>query len=296
MIESNDVKPQKYGSTLLIARLGTSASKDQSKSKSSILLVALNRLKVKNAFNDEQYLDLVSLLKEVDKDDTIHALVLTGMGNYFSSGADLSSTNFGDDDDDDDDDNGEDGDSEVMRKGMIDRPAGKFMMAMLSFTKVICCAVNGPAVGIGVTLLPHCDLVYCTKKSTFWVPFTRIALVPEFASSVTFVEAMGMVCANEMLLLGEKIDANKAISKGLCIGLLDGCNDDCDDAFTSDSIGWKACEEIDKKLLSLPSGGKTAKVRKEKYQYTMHGIHFTFHLTSIFFFTRFYKLTPLFFM
>ena len=140
------------------------------------------------------------------------------------------------------------------------------MMTLLSFPKVICCAINGPAVGIGVTLLPHCDLVYCTSNSTFWVPFTRIALVPEFASSVTFVEAMGLVCANEMLLLGEKIDAEKAVLNKLCIRIIDDCKQDCEDAFCQDSIGWRVCQEIDEKLFSLPNSENTAKVSCRMYK------------------------------
>lgn len=248
-------KAKKYGSTLLIARRGQ---------KQSILLVALHRLNVKNAFNDEQYLDLISILNEVECDTSIHAIVLSGMGNYFSSGADLSQTNFGDDGDcDDEAEDGEGGEfhvNETKRKGTIDRPAGQFMMALLSFPKVICCAVNGPAVGIGVTLLPHCDLVYCTSNSTFWVPFTRIALVPEFASSVTFVEAMGLACANEMLLLGEKIDAKRAVDNKLCIRIIDDCQQDCEDAFSEDSIGFRVCQEIDQKLFSLPCSQNTAKI------------------------------------
>ncbi len=159
-------QPQKYGTTLLIARRGK---------KQSILLVALNRQKVKNAFNDQQYLDLISIMSEIEKDESIHAMVLTGMGTYFSSGADLSQTNFGDEDEDEDEnenDTNGGGGTRKRKMGTIDRPAGQFMMTMLSFTKVLCCAVNGHAVGIGVTLLPHCDLVYCTKNATFWVPFT----------------------------------------------------------------------------------------------------------------------------
>ena len=94
------IQPQTFGSTLLIGNV------DGGNNKQSILLVALNRQKVKNAFNDEQYLDLISVLTKVETDETLHAIVLTGMGNYFSSGADLSSTNFGEDDSNEDDDVG----------------------------------------------------------------------------------------------------------------------------------------------------------------------------------------------
>lgn len=84
-------------------------------------------------------------------------------GEYFSSGADLKNTNMIPDDD------------ETTQPTFM-KPAGRFMVAMLHFPKLICAAVNGPAVGIGVTLLLHCDLCFCTKNATFWTPFTRIAL------------------------------------------------------------------------------------------------------------------------
>lgn len=251
--------PQKFGDTLLTSLHG----KNQ-----SILLVALNRPKVKNAFNNKQYLDLIAILQKVANDTSIHAIVLTGMGDYFSSGADLSENNFGAAEDDEYDEENEKEDEineqEKKRVGTIHKPPGQFMMTLLSFPKLICCAVNGPAVGIGVTLLPHCDIVFTVENATFWVPFTRIALVPEFASSVTFVEMMGLSCANEMLILGEKIDARKAVQNGLCVGIIEGC--DCSsggDAFVPNSIGRKVCDRIDEKLFSLPNSGNTAKVSEQ---------------------------------
>jgi Delta3-Delta2-enoyl-CoA isomerase len=69
--------------------------------------------------------------------------------------------------------------------------------------------------GIGVTLLPHMDLVICTEESSFWTPFARLSLVPEFCSSVTFPALMGSSLATEMLLLGKKLSAQQALSIGL---------------------------------------------------------------------------------
>jgi len=141
--------------------------------------------------------------------------------------------------------------------------SGRFMMALLAFEKVFVAAVNGPAVGIGVTLLMHCDLVYCTGNATFWVPFTRIALVPEFCSSMTFVEAMGMSNANELLLLGKKINAERAVLDRIVSGIVDvnitnsSAKDDSN-AFASESIGSKVCQELDERLFQLCHGDKSA--------------------------------------
>ena len=97
--------------TLRIARRGKS---------NSILLVALFRPKVKNAFNDDLYLHLIALLQQVATEDTLSAIVLTGTGPYFSSGADLNDQMMDVDDD----------------RGMIDKPPGRFMMELLKFPKV----------------------------------------------------------------------------------------------------------------------------------------------------------------
>lgn len=89
------------------------------------------------------------------------------------------------------------------------------MMAVLRFPKILVAAVNGPAVGIGVTLLPHCDLVYSSASATFWVPFLRIAVVPEFGSSLTFPRIMGQAVAGDMLLNSRILTSDEALQWGL---------------------------------------------------------------------------------
>lgn len=143
------------------------------------------------------YTELVDALGEFKRDGSISVVVLTGSGPYFTSGADLAdpSKYLGED----------------LRTGAVSR----FMYALINFPKPIIAAVNGPAVGIGVTLLPHCDIVYAVNDSDFWTPFMRIAVVPEFCSSVTFREILGRSTANAMLLEGRKIDAQTARDRGL---------------------------------------------------------------------------------
>lgn len=117
---------------------------------------------MKNAFSDDLYLDLIDVMAEVAADSSLAVLVMTGTGSYFSSGADLKGTSMLNDD-------GTDRDT-------LSIPPGRFMMSIITFPKILCAAVNGPAVGIGVTLLLHCDLCYCTETATLWAPFTRLAL------------------------------------------------------------------------------------------------------------------------
>lgn len=215
--------------------------------KNSILLVALSRPRVKNAFSDNLYLDLVDVLGAVATDDSLSALILTGDGSYFSSGADLKG-NFMPE---------EDGET----RDTLNKPAGKFMMALLSFPKLIAAAVNGPAIGIAVTLLLHCDLCFCTPHASFWVPFTRLALVPEFCSSTTLVETIGLAKANELLMLSKKIDAETAQQWNICSRVVKNC-DTGGDPFHSNSLAVCMSREIDERLLKLPRGHQTAQVRE----------------------------------
>ena len=123
--------------------------------------------------------------------------------------------------------------------------------------KILAAAVNGPAVGIAVTLLMHCDLVHCTSNATFWAPFTRLALVPELCSSVTFRETMGLSKTNELLLLSREIDAQTAVDWGISSRVVHDC-DLSGDPFHEGSLSSRMCREIDERLLSLPKGSQTA--------------------------------------
>lgn len=212
--------------------------------QNSILLVALCRPRVKNAINDDVYLDLIDVLQETSTDASISCLVLTGTGSYFSSGADLK--------------NGSLMPEEGGRKA-LHKPVGKFMMQLLAYPKILAAAVNGPAVGIGTTLLFHFDLVYCTKTATFWTPFSRIAFVPELCSSVTFPQRMGLVKANELLLLGKKIDAQTAVDWNLCSRIVIEA-DMSGDPFHPQSLANLIAMEIDQSLLVLSGSARTAQI------------------------------------
>lgn len=209
-------------------------------------MVVMNRPSVKNAMNDDMYEDLVSVMIAVEDDPTIAAMVLTGMGDYFSSGADLAQA------------------SQVANslqpRQTLHKPAGKFMHTLLHFSKILAAAVQGPAVGIAMTLLLHCDLVIADRqRATFWAPFTRLALVPELCSSSTFPRTMGLSKANEMLLLGKRISAQTAYEYNICSQLHTIEKDSSRDPFGLDSLASKLSHELHASLLSsLPLGDKTA--------------------------------------
>ncbi|CAM9225213.1 unnamed protein product [Scytosiphon promiscuus] len=225
------------------------------KEDGGIATLTLNRPKTKHSVNRAVFSRLAELLHRAERSESVLAVVLTGAGGYFTSGADIKELQ-------------NDG---VPNVPMVDQPFGVFSKAVLHFPKLLAAAVNGPAVGVGVTLLPHCDAVYAyggkeeeavppppptptpsaekpsnapaprgvgerqrrlrgsavaeegegvsggggQQFATFWTPFFRLAIVPEFCSSVTFPEILGWPLANEMLVMGRKLTAREALSSGL---------------------------------------------------------------------------------
>mmetsp|Transcript_3956 Transcript_3956/g.5215 ORF Transcript_3956/g.5215 Transcript_3956/m.5215 type:complete len:312 (-) Transcript_3956:425-1360(-) len=232
--------PASFGrGNLLVCRRGKGGN---------ILLVSLYRPKVGNAFNDQMYLDLIDVLHLTANDDSVSAIVLTGSGPFFSSGADLKA------------DGGisrtvEEAETTVGGRQTLHKPAGRFMMALIAYPKIVAAAVQGPAVGIGVTLLLHCDLVHLSPTTTLWVPFTRLALVPELCSSRTFVQSMGLSKANELLLLGKKVDAETAVAWNMASLVIDAKEED---PFHQNSLAGRMINELDRHLLRLPCGDQTA--------------------------------------
>lgn len=100
-----------------------------------------------------------------------------------------------------------------------DSPVMRFLSAIASFPKPIVAVVGGPAVGVGVTMLLHCDLVYAAEMATFEMPFTRLGLVPEAGSSLLLPRLAGQARAAAWLLLGERFDAAAAREAGLVTAL-----------------------------------------------------------------------------
>ncbi|KAG1690021.1 hypothetical protein DVH05_019916 [Phytophthora capsici] len=163
-----------------------------------IYVAEMCRPRAKNAFNDALYEQLTAALDEFEADPSLHAFVLTGHGDYFTSGADVKET------------------AAILGDGSVrppsQSPSCAFMHKMLDCKKLLVAAVNGPAIGIGVTLLMHCDLVYAADSATFWTPFLRIGVVPEFASSYTFPHLLGPSVANNLVIRSKVYKAQEALS------------------------------------------------------------------------------------
>lgn len=162
-----------------------------------VLTIEFNRPEKKNAITSAMYQSMADALKEAEGDVAVRAIIIQGKPEVFTAGNDLedflknSSTEVG------------------------DRPVAQFMRALCSTTKPVIAAVAGNAVGIGTTMLMHCDLVYAAENAKFAMPFTQLGLCPEFASSMLFPAMVGYPRAAEKLLLGEAFSAEEAYDMGL---------------------------------------------------------------------------------
>ena len=162
-----------------------------------ILKITLNKPQKKNALSNVMYDRLTELLKHSEEDSEIHIIVLTGSGDYFTAGNDIAAFQSGVD------------------LAYNKKSSFYFMNALATFKKPIIAAVNGNAIGIGVTLLLHCDLIYATDSSDFTMPFLSLGLVPEFASTRLLTEILGHSRAAELLMIGEKFDSVTAERLGI---------------------------------------------------------------------------------
>ncbi len=161
-----------------------------------ILTLTLNRLDKRNALTLEMYSDFATALTHAEQDSAIKVVLIRGDQNCFTAGNDLNDFLSG---------------SELNEQ----HPAVKLLLALHRFSKPVVAAVAGPAVGIGTTLLLHCDLVYLADNAHLQLPFVNLGLAPEFASSILLPNMLGHVRSAELLMLAEPINARRALSMGI---------------------------------------------------------------------------------
>ena len=208
-----------------------------------IVVITLNRPEKKNAWNDTMYDECAQVLEESAEDPAVLSVVLFGgESDYFSSGADLEEAMSWVD--------------EIASGDFSTRNFAvfRFMKALLLCPKLVVAAVQGHAIGIGVTLLTHCDLVFVRGSSTYFsVPFFRLSLVPEYCSSVLFREMMGQARANDILLTGRRILAEEAQTLGFTSRILNSA---------SPSVFLEDVLSILRPMLTLPNASKSLQVFK----------------------------------
>jgi 2-(1,2-epoxy-1,2-dihydrophenyl)acetyl-CoA isomerase len=167
--------------------------------------IELNRPEALNAWNAQLGEDLLAALRDAAEDDAVRALLITGAGRAFSSGADLKDFSGGD--------TTPDGRPDVY-KTLTER-YHPIMEAIREVPKPVLASVNGAAVGIGCSLALCCDLILAGESAYFLLAFVNIGLAPDGGSSLFVPTRVGMARASELAMLGERLPAPKALEWGL---------------------------------------------------------------------------------
>ena len=162
----------------------------------SVMTITINRVEKKNSLTAAMYTSLADALGSAAQDAAVRVVVIQGHELIFSAGNDIK-------------------DFLSVPPDNSDAPVFRFLRALSGFAKPLVAAVCGPAVGIGTTLLLHCDLVYAGDNAAFSMPFVNLGLCPEAASSLLVPQLMGHQRAAEALLLGEPFTAETALEVGL---------------------------------------------------------------------------------
>lgn len=156
-----------------------------------LLEITLNRPEKKNALTRTMYQTIEAAFNTADNDPAIRVVLLTGAGDTFTPGNDIK-------------------DFQTRATTSEALHASPFLTALSSLAKPLVAAVNGAAIGVGTTMLAHCDLVIAARSARFVMPFTSLGLVPEAASSLLFPRLVGHQRASALLLLGDPMDAETA--------------------------------------------------------------------------------------
>jgi enoyl-CoA hydratase/carnithine racemase len=162
----------------------------------AILHIQMNRPEKKNALTRAMYQTMANAILGADKDSAIRVILLTGTKDCFTSGNDLADF------------------MSVQNEPGV-KPHNPFLAVISRAEKPVVAAVSGSAIGIGTTMLLHCDLVYAGTKARFQLPFVNLGLCPELASSLLLPRLIGHQKASELFLLGEVFDAQTAREIGL---------------------------------------------------------------------------------
>lgn len=161
-----------------------------------ILSITMNRPAKKNALTALMYGAMADAIEMAETDMNVRAILIQGVDGIFTSGNDLADFLAG-------------------PSGGLDSPVSRFIFALARSTVPLVAAVDGPAVGIGTTILLHCDCVVAADTTKFMLPFTNLGLVPEAGSSYLLPKIMGHTRASELILSGRAFAAEEAMSYGL---------------------------------------------------------------------------------
>lgn len=166
-----------------------------------VATVEIARPEKKNAITQAMYQQMADAINAAAADASVRAVLITGQPGIFTSGNDIE---------------------DFMQRppGNLESPAFVFMKALMGCEKPVIAAVTGAAIGIGTTMLLHCDFVYISDEARLAMPFVSLGLVPEFASSLIVPQLMGNARAAEKILLGDPFTGADAVEVGIANAVL----------------------------------------------------------------------------
>src|SRR5437763_3392996 len=165
-----------------------------------VATIEIARPEKKNAITGAMYTALANALDSAREDNAVRAVLLTGQPGIFTSGNDIEDF--------------------VQRPSDEAPPSITFMKALMGCDKPVVAAVTGAAIGIGTTMLLHCDFVYVSDEARLAMPFVSLGLVPEFGSSLIVPQLLGNVRAAEKILLGDPFTGADAVEAGIANAVL----------------------------------------------------------------------------
>lgn len=213
--------------------------------KDDIGILSFNRPEVLNALSQEMREELMDFMEEAAADDGLRVLILTGKGRAFSAGADLNifKRRY----------------ETYRQEGQGDKSVGTdFPRVFIEFPKPLIAAINGPAVGFGLTVTLNCDIRLASRQAKFRCAFVRIGVTPEFGSSYFLPRLIGYGKAAELIFTARMFDAEEAFQIGLINKLVE-----------HDNLLPEA-EQMAREIAKMPSGA----IRMSK-QLLRHGSHST---------------------
>lgn len=169
--------------------------------ENNVLEICINRPESKNALSRAMYDRLTELFTQYGDEDSCAAIILHGAGGFFTAGADLKDFQE--------------------KRGPGDSPAVRFLRALSRAKPPVIAAVEGFAIGIGTTLLQHCDFVYATAGTRFRLPFTALGLCPEGGASLLLEQIVGRRKAADWLMTSRFFNGQEAFEAGLLTGLVE---------------------------------------------------------------------------
>lgn len=210
----------------------------------AVTRIALDRPAKRNALSKAMYERLIAAFAEADAEEEVRALVILGEGGAFTAGNDIE-------------------DFRRPFDNLREFPALRFVRALAALQTPLVAAVAGDAIGVGVTMLFHCDLVYAAPSARFRAPFVDLGVIPEAASTLLAPQRLGLAKASELLLLCESFDATEALRLGLVNAVSEDFEERALDAARRLAEKPRAALSATRRLLRGDAGAIAARLEEE---------------------------------